>query len=206
GFATTPEGFLAAQYRHPIYLIATTGFVVGVASGAVAREIERGTVLMVLAAPIARWRMLLSRTGALLVGLVVILAVAMLGTWVGLLLTGLAANVDMTVLLRVQINTLALVMAIAGAALLLSSASSDGGQTTAVAAGVFASMYFLDFLAALWSPAGPFGPLSLFYYYDPLAVSEMAGLPWGDLGVLFGVAAAGFGGALIVFQRRDIAR
>ena len=206
GFATSAQGFLAADYRHPIYLIGMSAFVIAAASGAVAREIERGSVLMLLAAPIARWKLLLSRMGALLAGVLVILAVSVLGTWTGIQLTGLSGEVDMTVFLRVQLNTLALALAIGGLTMLLSARSSDGGQTTGIAAGVFTVMYFLDFLAALWSRAEPFGPLSLFYYYDPQAISEFGGLPWRDLAVLFTVAVIGFGGALVVFQRRDIAR
>ena len=206
GFATSAQGFLAADYRHPVYLVAIAVFVIAVASGAVAREIERGTVLMILAAPIARWKLLLSRIAALVVGVVVVLAVAVLGTWAGVLLTGLGDEVDMVLFLRVQVSTLGLALAIGGITMLLSARGSDGGQTTAIAAGLFAAMYFLDFLAALWEPARPFGPLSVFYYYDPLAISEMSGLPWRDLAVLYSVGLIGFAASLVVFQRRDIAR
>ncbi len=206
GFATTPEGFLAAEYRHPIYLIAISGFVIGMSSGAVAREIERGSILMLLSAPVARWRLLLARMGAMLLGLLVILTIAVIGTWAGLAVTHQQAGIDMMVFVRVQVNTLALALAIGGISMLVSAASSDGGQTTGILAGVFTAMYFLDFLAALWSPARPFGPLSVFHYYDPQGIAEMGGLPVRDLAVLFGVGLVGFVGALVVFQRRDIAR
>ena len=89
--------------------------------------------------------------------------------------------------------------------MLLSSVSSDGGQVVSVAAGIAVVMFAVDFLAAIWSPAEPVGFLSVFHYYDPLGVSRDGALPWRDLAVLFGVAFAGFGAALVAFQRRDIA-
>ena len=205
GFATDSNSFLGMQYRHPFYLIATLGFVIAVASGAVAREVERGTALMLLAAPIARWRYLMAKIGTLVAGVVVLLVAVWLGTWVGTLITGLTGEVQMVVLSRALVNLFALALAIGGIAMLLSSVSSDGGQVVSVAAGIAVVMFVADFLAAIWSPAEPVGLLSVFHYYNPLGVSQEGALPWRDLAVLFGVAFAGFGAALVAFQRRDIA-
>jgi len=206
GFATDANGFLAADYRHPIYLIALSAFVIASGTGAVAREVERGTVLVVLACPIARWRFLSARVGAMVAGLAVLLAGAWLGTWVGSVLTGLTAEVHMSVFLKVVFNAGALALAVGGYTLLISALSSDGAQATAQAAGITVAMFFLDFLATLWGPAEPLGPLSIFRYYDPLAIADNGGVPWRDVGVLLAVGAVGFAAALAVFQRRDIAR
>ncbi len=205
GFATSADGYLSTQYRHPFYLVATAGFVIAVVAGAMAREIERGTVLMVLAAPIARWRYLLGKMLALFVGLLVLMAGAIVGTWLGVVITGLTGDVHMEVLLQVELNLLLLALAIAGVVALVSSLSNDGGQVVAVGAGIAVTMFFLDFLAAVWGPAEPLGPFSVYHYYDPLKVAE-EGLPWRDLSVLLGVAVVGLGGAFAVFQRRDISR
>jgi ABC-type transport system involved in multi-copper enzyme maturation permease subunit len=206
GFAPNANGYLAADYRHPIYLIAVSAFVISVAVGAVAREIERGSVLLVLSAPVERWHYLAAKAIALLLGVTVILAAALGGTWTGVLVTGITDQVDMVVFLRVQANTLALALAIGGLALVVSSRSSDGGQATGVTTAIVATMYFVDFLSLLWSPAEPLGPLTVFHYYDPLSVSQRSGLPWGDIGVLGAVAAVGLVASLVIFQRRDIAR
>ena len=206
GFATTPTGYIAADYRHPFYIIAGVAFVVTVASGASAREVERGTALMLLASPIARWRYLTAKLGVLIAGAVVIVLATWLGTFAGAALTGLGGDIDNRVLLLVQLNMLGLVLAAGGITALISAASSDGGQTVVWSAGVVTTMYLVDFLSLIWSPAGPAGPLTLFHYYDPLGLARSGEVPWRDLIVLFGVAAAGFGGALVVFQRRDIAR
>ena len=92
GFGPSITSYVAADYRHPVYIVAGLAFVLSVSSGASAREIERGTALMVLASPIARWRYLAAKMGVLFVGTVIICAVAWLGSLVGAALTGVAGR------------------------------------------------------------------------------------------------------------------
>ena len=103
-------------------------------------------------------------------------------------------------------NALALGLAIGGYTTLVSSVSSDGGQTTGQAAGITVGMFFIDYLAILWAPASFLGPLSIFHYYSPADIPDVDGTPWLDLGVLFGVAVITYAAAFILFQRRDISR
>ena len=206
GFGSTATGYVAADYRHPFYIIATVAFVITVASGAVAREIERGSVLMLLAAPIPRWRYLLPKLAVLAAGAGAAALATWLGTFLGAALTGIGGSIDNGLLLLTQLNMFALVLAAGGVAALISSASSDGGQTVVWSAGVATVMYLVDFLSLIWGPAEPLGPLTLFHYYDPLGLVQRGEVPWRDLGVLFGVAAATLGASLVVFQRRDISR
>ena len=206
GFGTSITSYIALDYRHPVYIIAGLAFVLSVSSGASAREIERGTALMLLASPIARWRYLAAKAGVLAAGSAVIVTTCWLGSMTGALLTGLADEVAGGTLALAQANTLGVLLASGGIAMLLSAASSDGGRTVSVAAGILTVMYFLDFVGAIWGPAEPLSPLSLFYYFDPLSVATDGGTLLRDVLVLFGVALAGFAAALVVFQRRDITR
>jgi ABC-type transport system involved in multi-copper enzyme maturation permease subunit len=206
GFATDANGYLASGYRHPIYLIAVSAFVIAVSSGVVAKEIERGTILVLLSAPIARWKLLTSKTLAIVVSLLVLMVGAWLGTWVGLMVTGLTGEVSLGLFVRVLFNIMALGLAMGGYTLFISALDNEGGHVAAVAAGITIALFFLDFLATLWIPVAPFGPLSVFHYYDPLAIAQQGGIPWRDVGVLLGVAGVSFLAALVVFQRRDIAR
>lgn len=203
GIATDAEGYLAADYRHPIYLVALGAFAIGSASGAVAREVERGTVFMLLAAPVPRWRFLAAKVGALLVGIVVVVAAALAGTFAGILLTG-TEDVSFAVFLQVQVMTFMLGFAIGGIGLLVSSATSDGSQAMGVATAIIVVMYVVDFLAVLWETAEPLGPLSIFHYYDPLGVSRAGALDLGDLLVLAAVGLIGTTAAFAIFLRRDI--
>ena len=185
GFAANANGYLAADYRHPIYLIAVLAFVISVAVGAVAREVERGSALLVLSAPIARWRYLLAKAGGD--------APRHVGhprrddgrhlggghhhrhprtrsTW--------------SCSCACRRTRWRLALAVGGIALVVSSRGSDAGQATGIATGIIATMYFIDFLSLIWSPAGPLGPFTVFHYYDPLRVSQETGLPWRNVLVL----------------------
>lgn len=206
GFGTTITSYIALDYRHPVYIIAGLAFVLSVSSGASAREIERGTALMLLASPIARWRYLAAKVAVVIVGAVIIVAMSWLGSMAGVLLTGLADDVEGGTLMLAQVNELGVLLAAGGIAMLLSAVSSDGGRTVSMTAGILTVMYFLDFVGAIWGPAEPLAPLSLFYYYDPLAVATSGSTLLRDVLVLFGVGLAGFVAALVLFQRRDITR
>ena len=204
--ASTPIGFLAATgYRHPIYFVTLVAFVIASASGAMAREIERGTVFMLLSRPLHRYRLVLAKLGAMLLGLILLLGAALLGTWTGALAFGLP-DIDFPSLLLVQVNALFLTLAIAGYSFLISALSSEGGRTIALAAGLAVVFFFLDFLSSFWSAVHALGPVSLFHYYDPLSIVDNGSVSALHLGVLAAVAVVGFAGALVAFQRRDISR
>ena len=206
GFGTTITSYIALDYRHPVYIIAGLAFVLSVSSGAAAREIERGTALMLLASPMARWRYLAAKIGVLVMGAVVIVTMSWLGSMAGTALTGVAGDVEGGTLMLAQLNELGVLLAAGGIAVLLSAVSSDGGRTVSVAAGILTVMYFLDFVGAIWGPAEPLAPLSIFYYFDPLAIATNGTTLLRDVVVLFGVGLAGFVAALVLFQRRDITR
>jgi ABC-type transport system involved in multi-copper enzyme maturation permease subunit len=162
-------------------------------------------VLLLLAAPIERWRFLAAKVAALLFGIVVIAVASWAGTWLGLWMTGVE-GVSGAVFLQIQITTVALAFAMAGIALLVSASTSDGGQAMGITTALLVAMYFIDFLAVLWDAAEPFGPISIFHYYDPLGVSRNDGISLTNLAVLLGVGAVGTAAAFVVFQRRDIMR
>ena len=206
GFGTTITSYIALDYRHPVYIIAGLAFVLSVSSGAAAREIERGTVLMLLASPIPRWRYLVAKVAVLVLGAVIIVILSWLGSLAGAALTGVGDEVESGTLLLAQLNELGVLLASGGIAVLLSAVGSDGGRTVSVTAGILTVMYFLDFLGAIWAPAEPLAPLSIFYYYDPLAVATGGGTLLRDVPVLFGVGLVLFVAALVLFQRRDITR
>ena len=206
GFGSTLTSYVALDYRHPVYVIAAMAFVLSLAGGAAAREVERGTALMLLAAPIPRWRYLAAKIGALALGVALICLAAWLGSLAGAMLTGASDSLDNATLLLAQLNAAALLLAAGGVALLISSGASDGGGTVAWTAGILTAMYFVDFISVIWEPAGPIAPFGLFYYFDPLAIAIGGSTVGRDVAVLLAAAAVCFALALVRFHRRDIAR
>ncbi|MBI2935288.1 MAG: hypothetical protein HYY31_00525 [Chloroflexi bacterium] len=65
--------------------------------------------------------------------------------------------------------------------------------------------FVLDFISGLFDVLEPLGLTSLFHYYDPVGLAVNGSFPGLHVGILLTVAALGFGAAVWVFQRRDIA-
>ena len=180
------------------------GFAIAIASGLVAREIENGTILMFGAMPIKRWRYLLSKIAALVIGLLAVVIAAGLGTYIGSLLTNTTGDIDFTVISLVLVNLLILTLAVSGITAALSSTLSSGGKTVSIAAGIMAIMYFIDLLAALLDLISNFDFLSLFHYYDPGAIANSGQLNLGHILVLLGITIITYGLAIYVYNKRDI--
>lgn len=199
-----PNGYTAIGYRHPIFLIVPIAFVVAIASGAVAREIERKSMLLLMARPLPRWSLLLGRWGEMVVVLLVLSVMAFLGTVLGETIGGIGPLVSDGRFAVVTLNAFLLFLAISNMSLLISSGVSDGGRATALAVAVAVIMFLVDFLAGIWSPFELLAPLSLFHYYDPVGTAAVGGVPARDIIVLAVVALAALAAAFALFQRRDL--
>ncbi len=199
-----PEGYLAIGFRHPLVLIVVSAFAVAGASSAVAREIERRTILLLLARPIPRYYLVLGKGATSVIALASLVAALLAGTFVGVYAQGLGDSVAVGPFLIISANALALGLAVLGYSYLISAYSSDGGSAILWSTALTVVLFFIDFVAGLLDVLEPLGLLSLFHYYDPVAVAVDTGFPAGHFLVLLGVATATFAGAAVYFQRRDI--
>ena len=202
----SPTAYQAAiGFRHPMFLVVVVGFVIAASSGAMAREIERGTAFILLARPIERYKVVLVRVATMVIVLLLMLVAAFVGVALGAQVFGLP-ELDYGLLALGQVNALFLLTAVAGYSLFVSSLSSDGGKATSIAGGLAVVFFFVDYLAGTLEGASAIGRLSLFHYYDPATVVSEGMLDPLNIGVLAVVTAVGLGAALAAFQRRDITR
>ena len=198
------QGYIAIGFRHPVFLITVSAFAIATASGALAREIERKTVLLLLASPLPRHHLVLSKGGESALGLLLLVAALLTGTFVGIQIAGLTDSVEAAPLLLMGFNALCLFLAIMGYSYLISALSSDGGHAILLSTALTVAFFFMDFMAGLFDFFEPLGLLSIFHYYDPLSLAGDGGFPGLHVGLLLGMAILTFGAALGVFQRRDI--
>ena len=115
-----PEGYVAIGYRHPIYIVVIAAFTIAAVS-TLAREIEKGTVFLLLARPLPRYHLVLAKGAGLLVGLVALLGAALAGTALGVTITDLGQPVRLSRFLLISYNALLLFLAIGGYGFLLSA-------------------------------------------------------------------------------------
>ena len=126
--AAGPEAYIAIGLRHPLVLIVLSAFAIGSASGAMAREVEQRTILILLARPVRRYQVVLARWLESLMGLTVMVAVLLAGTYIGVLVQGLGDQVSMGMLLAAGFNALCLAVAVLGFSYLMSARADDGGR------------------------------------------------------------------------------
>jgi ABC-2 type transport system permease protein len=198
-----PEGYVAVGYRHPIYIVIPAAFAIAAAS-TLAREIEKGTVFLLLARPFPRYHLVLAKGAGLLLGLIVLVGAALAGTALGVAISDLDQPVRLSRFLLVSYNAFLLFLAIGGYAFLLSALSREGSRAIVLATGLTVAFFFMDFVAELWEPLEFLGPWSVFHYYSPTSVVQQGAVPWNHALALIGVATAGYAAAIAVFQRRDI--
>jgi ABC-2 type transport system permease protein len=242
-----PTDFLAIGLLHPVVLVMCLVWGVGRASGAVAGELDRGTMELLMSQPVPRSRLLVAHLCVDCVVLPVLCLSFFAGTQFGLWAVGdfvpdytlldegvkdspqLANGIkllprDMTPL-QVSgageplglVNTLAMLFAISGLTLALSSVGRNRWRVVGLAVLILLGMFVANTVGQLWEPMGWARPFTVFYYYQPqrLMIDNAwlvdVGTPLGAgavrvpaVGVLFAAGAAGYALALRVFTRRDL--
>jgi ABC-2 type transport system permease protein len=182
----------------PLLFIAYTA---GLGANAIAGEEEHGTLDLLLANPLPRWRVVLDKFAAMAV-LTLILGVAL---WVGLAVGAAPVHMDLNLgrLAAVTLSAVLLGLAFGALALAVGAVTGKRGLSTALASVVGVVAYLINSLAPVVKGLAPYRKLSLLYYYigaDPLR----NGLNLGHAAVLVGVTAVLLLLAVFGFQRRDV--
>ncbi len=187
-----PNDFLAIGLLHPVLLIMCVVWCVGRAAGAVAGELDRGTMELLMSQPVPRSRLILAHLAVDGLVLPVLCLSFFAGTQVGLAAAGAfvpdyAAIDDIPMLknlprdttplpvsgmgeLPALVNTLALMFAISGTTLALSAAGRNRWKVVGYAVLGVVVMFVANTIGQLWEPAGFVRPLTFFYYYQPQRV------------------------------------
>jgi ABC-2 type transport system permease protein len=199
----TAEGFLNLEFFTFIAPLLVLAYTVVVAGGATAGEEERGTMDLLLANPIPRWRVVVEKAAAFAIGTTVIVAIM----WVGAAAAATAVGVDLDLgrLAQALASVLLLGLALGGLALALGAITGRRWLSAGVSLMVVIAGFFLNGLGALIDWLEPWRPISPFYHYianDPL----VNGLDAGNVLVLLGWAVVGGIVAVLAFERRDLAR
>ena len=211
---------LTIGYVHPLVLTVFCVWAIGRSAGAVAGELDRGTMELLLAQPVPRRHVILTHLAVDLVTIPVLCLSLLTGTWVGLQFVDLGSAVPLDRFAAALANAAAFVFAVSGFTVALSALGRSRWRVLSVALGVLLVMFLFNFLGQLWDTLEPARPLTLFYYYQPQAIILQGnwyvplGRGLGEGGKALGhahvlavpllVGAGGYGLALRVFTRRDL--
>jgi len=200
---TTLEGYLATEQFSFVWPIMVIFMTIGFSGSALAGEIEKGTIEILLSQPISRAKLFFSRylAGLLMLILFVIFSVF------SVLPLSLAYNISFSSENFMTMAVLGLMFsaAIYSIGIFLSSVFSDKGKVFFISGGLLVGMYVLNILSALKENLSDLKYFSFFYYFNPAKALIYQQIdPWAYgvfLGVTFVLTTLG----LIIFSRRDIA-
>lgn len=202
------------SYVHPLMQIALSVWAIGRAAGAIAGEIDRGTMELLLAQPMRRGQIVAAHLAVDVVTIVGLCTALWLGTATGVWLAGFTGaegeqHIDPAAFLPAQLNVALFLFALGGMTLAISAAGRSRNRVLGLAVLAALVQFLINVLGQLWSPMEPLRPLTLFYYYQPQPMilhahwySESA--VWLRLAVLAAVGAVGYLLALAIFCRRDV--
>lgn len=195
----SPEGWLGFGFNHPVLLMTTLTVAIAIGSGSVAGEIDTGRAELLFTGPIARTRFLAFQVIVWLLAELVVMAGALAGGVLGVVLTPRLHSVGVGQLLLALLQYAPLVCFVAACAFLASAVASTRGRALGAAVGVAVLGYFLNVVSGLLGSLGWLRWLSPFGYYDPAkAISEgFQPLPAAAL-----LAASALLGAAVVARLR----
>ena len=195
------RGAVALGYLHPVALASLAMAAVAIGRRPVS-EIASRTVELLATRPLGRpapfaASLLESATAA------AVLPLAMLaGTLLGLGLTGDLAATPLWPYARMAGSAALFLASLAGLSLLVAAASTRGRSYMQAVVTLIVASYAVDWLGRLWKPLAPLARLSVFHYFQPLAL--LTGGSAQGLWVLAAIALAASLAALAVAERRDL--
>jgi ABC-2 type transport system permease protein len=212
---TQPFNLLSSGYLHPLVQTILCIWAIGRASGAIAGEIDRGTMELLLAQPIRRSRVILAHGVVDLITIPVLCLSMWAGTWLGTWIMGFLTDPDP--LLRAEpwrfgpslLNVAVLIFAVSGYTMWISAAGRFRGRVLGLAVIITLVQFLINVIGQLWEPADYLRPLTVFYYYQPqpMILNEQWACDlavWGRLAVLFLVGLIGYLLAWWTFCKRDL--
>ena len=197
----SPAGYLQTQAFGWLVPLVFAIFAAGMGARAVAGEEEAGTMDLILATPLPRWRLVVEKFAAMAASLL-LLAVGLI---VGLSLAGaLGLGVPFGRMVAATVGAALLGLFFGSVALAAGAATGRRGVSQGVMAGLAVATYLLDSLGAVVEALDRWRWLSPFFYYGsnrPL----VNGLDPVHTMVLLLATAVALAVAIWSFRSRDIA-
>lgn len=197
------SGGVAFGFQHPLILVLVIAFCVTAAT-VPAAERESGLLDVLLSHPVSRTHYALSTLGLVVAGAVVLPLAVLAGAVMGLAAVETPSELPWTRYLPSAAGLSTLLLAIGGYSALIAAGCRRRGPAVSWAVGITAVAYWIDVMAALWSPLQRLRWLSPFDYFDPIGAAVNRQMPVLHVGLLLAVAAVTMAGAVLRFRRQDL--
>ncbi len=202
GSIATPEGFLTAEFFSWVPLLLITLAIIS-GTAAFAGEEANGTLDLLLAQPVKRWRLAVEKGLALTIAVVLAAAASLVGFALGK--SWAEIEVSMGRIGAAVANMLPISLLFLMLSLWLSAALPTRGTAASLVTGLVVVTYFVHLVGDLAPALETIRKVSPFYWAEPSLVL-MNGFNWWRAGGLLAIALAF--GALAVWslERREISQ
>lgn len=201
--STTSLGSFA--YLHPVTLAVMIGYAILLPSGMIVGQIDRGTIELVLSAPLSRKKFMFTTIAGGWIGGAILIAAALLGTWLGVRYTELNQPYHMQRIALCAVNLYAVYLLAFALSCLFSTVTRIRSYAVGWAFGLSMSAYLLHFLAEWWTWVQKIAFVGPLHYYRPIKIAAGRHDPTYDILVVIAAAVVFQMISMICFSRRDIA-
>ncbi len=195
--------YLALGFFHPVFLGLGSAFVVGRATDALAGEVERGSIYLLLSRPLPRWALVVGKAVDMIIGAGVIAIAGWLGMALAVWTTTLPETVPLGRYAVVAGVAWALFAALGSGALIVSSWGNRTGRVVGIGTAWTLISFVLDVLPFVAD--SPLAWLNPWHHYDPQAVVATGAVGIAGLIVLIGWIVIGTALSAAIFAHRDLA-
>jgi len=206
---TSSLALMITSWSHPFILLLVSMWAIGRGSGAVAAEVERGTLDLILSRPVARWAYLASQVIVAVLGLAILASGLFLGAALAVRYNAFHQRPDPWKLIRPAVNLAALGLPIYGYTLLASSLDHVRWRPTSI--GSFLTLAgFIAYVISLmevfqkmsWKPW--LERISIFKAYNPVELVMKGDSFEFNVAILAGIGASCIVLAFFAFALRDL--
>ena len=198
------SALIAIGYQHPLVLLLFMLFAVGVPTGLLTGEVEKGTMELILSRSITKTQVYVCAGALTVAGMFALVLVMFFGTFTATRIYHFEEPVSLHPFFRAAING-GLLASAAGAIALLAAA---GFRRRSTAVGITTAYlvvnYFVAVIAEWWPRMRFLKPATLFQYVNGPKIFREPAWPVGDMcvlaAILIGAAIAGG----VIWHRRDL--
>ncbi len=207
----THAGRVALAFVDPVVVLAATVWGITRGSDAVSGQLERGTMEMVLAAPVRRGAVFATQALAATVGAALLSCVLLAAVWAAVTVGPWAGTVDPARFIPAAANVFGLMVCIGGLSACVSAADSHRWRTVGILCGFYVFSILAKLVGRMTGSASPLawvGYLSILNAYEPQRLVGGTAESWRLLAqydaVLLGVGLLAYVVGAVIFVRRDL--
>lgn len=197
------SGLIAIGYQHPFVLLLYMLFAVGVPTGLLAGEVQKGTMELILSRQTTRTHAYICAGLITVTGMYALVLVMFLGTVAATNLYKFDQAIPMYSFFKIAIVGGMLASAVGGIALLAAACFRRGTAVWLTVAYLVAN-YFVSIIAEWWPRMKWLEPTTIFHYVHGPEMLSASKWPLGDMSVLLWILVIStlLGG--VIWSRRDL--